>query len=118
MTERAANYGRARPWLRSPGPAPPPPACPRLVPDALARQGQAGLGGKDGPWYTCGSSEARPRPPRPFSELEAALITREGETEARRGPRLGHCHTASLYLQPATLCIRCPPLVFLARALR
>lgn len=118
MTERAANYGRARRWLRSPGPAPPPPACLRLVPDALARQGQAGLGGKDGARYTCGRSEARPRPPRPFSEVEAASITGEGETEARRGPRLGHCHTASLYLHPATLRIRCLPLVFLARALR
>lgn len=45
MTERSANYGRARLWLCSlTGPLPP--ARPHLVQDALAPPGQAGLGGR------------------------------------------------------------------------
>ena len=48
MTERTANHGRARLWLVSPRPAPPPAACPRQVRGPLALQGQVGLGGGQG----------------------------------------------------------------------
>ena len=36
--------------------------------------------------------------PADVSELDAALMAREGESEAQRGPGLGGGHTASAYL--------------------
>lgn len=63
MTDRSANYGRARLWLRSPGPAPLPPACRHLVCDALALQGRAGLGEGQTDRHKCpwGRMKSRPR---------------------------------------------------------
>lgn len=109
MTERTANYERARLWFCNPnGRHHLLPVCPHLFPDARAPPARPDWeeGQMERHRYTCGRRESRllARLPLPFpdvSELESALITREGGIEAQRGPWLGCCHSASLNLNPA-----------------
>lgn len=123
MTERTANYGRARRWLCSPnGRHHLLPVCP-TSPGTHGRRPPGQTGRKD-TWkdigtHTCGLRESRLWLPLPFpdvSELEAAQPPEAG-IEAQRGPWLGYCHSASLNLNPATAVHPVPSPVFLAPAL-